>query len=158
MIYYCATYTTKEDLVYWKKKHGDGFGLPLITYWNSPLRLSIAHRQHNFGMLSLLLIVPPVEAQQRISNDAADNMFIESWYVNMAKQDLDKEQYADMESMLRSIHVPKHCYDSQKPPPTGRSIPKSMITENIDAIDSVEGDSKGIFSIGVEPCLKSSHW
>lgn len=137
---YRATHTTKDDLVFWREKYGDRLGLPLIMSWNSPLRLSVAHRQPDFGMLSGWPVVQPFEVQQRISNDAANNMLIESRSINMARQDLGEEQCADMDLILRSVNVLKHCYDSQQSPPTGRSIPDIMITENIDAVDSFEGE------------------
>jgi hypothetical protein len=143
---YCASHTQKPDLVSWQKKYGDRLGLPLIIFWNSPLRMSVAHREHGFGMSTgWPTTVPPTDVQQRINNDTVDdgtgnNMLIESWYVNSAKQDLAEEYYDKMDHILKSVKLPKHCYDPEKLPPTGRSVPVGSSTHEIDAVDSFEGE------------------
>lgn len=45
-----------------------------------------------------------------------------------------------MDSILHKVNVLKHCYNSQKAPPAGNSLPQGMITEDIDAIDPFEGE------------------
>ncbi|PPJ59666.1 hypothetical protein CBER1_01231 [Cercospora berteroae] len=97
---YCCSNTPKADLQHLKKKYGDRLHLPLVLAVCSPLRFSVAHRTHGFGMLSGWVSELPTDVQERIDNDGENNMLIESWYLNSAKQDMTEEYYPVLGNIL----------------------------------------------------------
>jgi hypothetical protein len=140
---YCASHTQGEgELSNWKGKYGDRLGLPLIMYWNSPLRLSVAHREHGFGMFTGWPSTSPTNVQERINNDSTNNMLIESWYVNSCKLDMDEQLYGEMDDILRSVKVPKDRYNPTLPPPSGSAsmTTEDQDSEDVDKIDYFEGE------------------
>lgn len=135
---YCASHA-QDGFSTWKEKYGDRLGLPLIMYWNSPLRLSVAHREHGFGMLTGWPSTPPTNVQERIDNDSTNNMLIESWYVNSCKLDMDEQLYGEMDDILRNVKIPKNRYDPSKAAPSG-SAAMVFEDEDTDEIDDFEGE------------------
>lgn len=101
---WCCSNTTKPELQWLKNKYGDRLGLPLVLWWNSPLRFSIAHRTHGSGMFSGWYDTD-TDVQDRIDNDEANNMLIESWYVNSAKMDMAEEYYDQLDDILCSTII-----------------------------------------------------
>ena len=50
---YCASVSAKKDVNACCLKYGDRLCLPLTLFWNSPLRISVAHRYHGAPMYSV---------------------------------------------------------------------------------------------------------
>ncbi|KAF2765693.1 hypothetical protein EJ03DRAFT_199938 [Teratosphaeria nubilosa] len=62
-----------------KQKYGDRLDLPLVLFKHNPLRLSVAHRLHGYGMSSGWQSESPQHANERLINDDNNNMLMESW-------------------------------------------------------------------------------
>jgi hypothetical protein len=140
---FCASHTQGEgEMSHWREKYGDRLGLPLVMYWNSPLRLSVAHREHGFGMLTGWPSTSPTDVKERIDNDSTNNMLIESWYVNSSKQDMDEQLYGEMDEILSNVRMPKNRYDPTLAPPSGSAsmVIEARDSEDVDRIDDFEGE------------------
>ncbi|EME41002.1 hypothetical protein DOTSEDRAFT_56056 [Dothistroma septosporum NZE10] len=133
---YCCSVTKKKDLKWLKEKYGDRLGLPLTMAFNSPLRLSIAHRHHGFGMLSGWESESPLDVQERIDNDQENNMLIESWYVNSSKFLMAKEYYDKLDGILRDAKITnKEIYN----PGTPAQTPGVTLAAAVQEEDEFEG-------------------
>ncbi|KAF2210314.1 hypothetical protein CERZMDRAFT_99379 [Cercospora zeae-maydis SCOH1-5] len=103
---HCCSTTTKAKLRWLNEKHGDRLRLPLVLFMHSPLRLSVAHREHGFGMhTGWPSNTSPVDVRERIANDEENNMLIESWYVNSVKFDMATEYYDILDDILTKVEI-----------------------------------------------------
>jgi hypothetical protein len=139
---HCASHTTKPELAHFKEKYGDQLGLPLTIQINSPLRLSVAHRLHGSRMVSAW-DSHPTSVQQRLDNDQANNMLIESWILNSAKMDIAEERYEQLYDILRGINVPKEFYDPGAMAPSGDPNFSIDSADGLNLNDDFEG---GVFN------------
>ncbi|EME88406.1 uncharacterized protein MYCFIDRAFT_192585 [Pseudocercospora fijiensis CIRAD86] len=123
---YCCSHTTNpalQDL----KRYGDRLSLPLVLFKHSPLRLSVAHRVHGSGMSSGWVSDNATDVQERIDNDKANNMLIESWYVNAAKQDMAEDYYDELDNILCSAKITDTAiYNPGTVPPATPSVKPSI--------------------------------
>lgn len=132
----CATRTKKPELQSLKQKYGDRLGLPLTSFINSPLKFSVAHRTHGYGMLTGWPTANPLNVSERIDNDDKNNMLIESWYVNSAKQDMAEDYYDDLDQILRSCHLSTTRYN-----PNG-SLPQGSGQTFVGSFDELENEDE----------------
>ncbi|KAF7190721.1 hypothetical protein HII31_07880 [Pseudocercospora fuligena] len=131
---YCCSVTEKDDLQWLKQKYGDRLGLPLVLSLNNPLRLSVAHREHGFGMFTGWLDENAVSVDGRLAKDNLNNMLIESWYVNSAKMDMAEEFYPELDEILRSVNIKdKAIYD----PEAAAGVPTANVqpAEDVPIVD-----------------------
>ena len=110
MFQHCISLTTKPELAGLKQKYGDRLRLPLTSFINSPTKFSIAHRVHGSGMFSGWPTTTPSNGQERLNNDYTNNMLVESWYVNCAKQDMAEDYYSLLDRILRSANAVSYTH------------------------------------------------
>lgn len=123
---YCCMMTTKPELQWLKNKYGDRLSLPFVLFWNSPLRLSIAHRLHGFAMFTGWLN-KPTNVSERIKNDAKNNMLMETWYINSAKFDMAEEYYDDLDRILSNVTITdQKIYRPGPPKLVSEAIPSTV--------------------------------
>lgn len=154
---YCCSVTPLPKHKHLKKKYGDSLGLPLVLWWNNPLRLSIAHRVHGFGMATGWVSECPANVGERLQNDDANNLLCETWINNASKMDMAEEYYDELKAILRSVKVDKSIYNPASVPvsadgsvvlaadiPTQDDFAGAMFNEasatQVDAAEAVEDD------------------
>ncbi|KAK3722970.1 hypothetical protein LTR37_002116 [Vermiconidia calcicola] len=111
-------------------RYGDGLRLPLVLELHHPLRLSVAHRHHGFGMYSGW---PPHPSDLSERKDEENNMLIETWFWNCCKQDMDEIYYGKAIEILKSVKLPQAYYDPQRSPP-------SDINTDLATLTVIEGE------------------
>lgn len=144
---HCASRTTKPELQWLKNKYGDRLGLPLVLWLNNPLRFSIAHREHGFGMFSGWLDERSVSVSDRIAEDEQNNMLIESWFVNSAKLDMAEDYYPELDSILRSLSIPTEYYNQNATFEGKGIIPSSEDIEDLEEDVVLEFNSNVLSSL-----------
>lgn len=113
---YCCSKTKKPQLQWLKKKYGDRLGLPLVLTKHNPLRMSVAHRTHGFGMVFGWTSGHPTDVQDRIDNDAKNNSLLEAWGNNSAKLDMAEDYYPDLDKILCAVNITdKSIYNPDLP-------------------------------------------
>lgn len=107
-------------------QYGDGLDLPLVPWVGHPLRTSVAHKHHGRGMASGWK-EHPEHLSDRIDED--NNMLFESWFWNIAKQDMHEGYYTKAAEVLRKVNMPKAYFDPDM------SLPEHLLPESATPLD-----------------------
>jgi hypothetical protein len=109
-----------------------GLGLPLHPWIGSPLRASVAHKHHRYGMFSGW----PIDARLLSDrDDSANNMLIESWLRNSAKGGMHETYYDKTADLIRSVVMPKAFYDPTLELPVNVVASRPSTLDDGDVID-----------------------
>ena len=100
--------------------------LPMCCAVRSPLRFSVAHKNHGQQMRTGWPSHPTSLADRK---EEDNNLLVETWFSNALKNDTREKLYPVLRKYMKTLKIPKHLYESAASRPTLKTVEQDLPAE-----------------------------